>query len=340
MEQTTETPATPDPVPPPAAEPDFDAWMTTQGKAEVPASEPLPPAESTEPAPPAEATATDEPAPPAEEPDPDPASEAGRTLAKHKRSLQARIDQATAKQREAERRAEALQQEIAALKAMPSTTASGTSTPPSTVGDTYVTPADDPEPTLEQFQDQDDPYLAHAKAAARWAARDETRKQKFDEAHATAAARARIDAEAAARQTEQVVADHTRRLDAFRATHPDFDARLASSTAVTTPAISEAIAHSEQGPQIVHYFLDHPEESHRIAALPEGRQRYEIGRLAARFDAAPSSGPAPSVPAISQAPPPPKPVGASATTLARDLSQASTDEYIESMNAEEKRRRR
>lgn len=336
MEQTS-TPATPDPAPPPTGEvePDFDRWIETT-QATTPANaEPVPPVE---PAPAEGAAAAEEPLAPVEEPDPDPASEAGKTLAKHKRSLQARIDQATAKQRDAERRAEALEQEIAALKT-PRTPAPGTQAPLAP-GDTYVTPAEDPEPTIEDFQDQDDPYMAHAKAAARWAARDETRKQKFDEAHATAAARARIDAETAARQTEQVVADHARRLDAFRATHPDFDARLASSTAVTTRAISEEIAHSEHGPAIVQHFLDHPEDSHRIAALSEGRQRYEIGRLAARFDTAPSSGPVSSVPPISSAPPPPKPVGASASALARDPAALSTDEYIESMNAEEQRRHR
>lgn len=325
MEQTSPT-VIPEPAAPPTGA-DFDQWIDTQPDA--PQAAPPAPVEAA-----ATAPAVDEPLAP-EEPDPDPASEAGRTLAKHKQSLQARIDKATAKQRDAERRAEALEQEVATLK-----TSRPVAPPAVAPGQSYVTPATDPEPTLEAFQDQDDPYMAHAKAAARWSARDEFRKQQFDHTQALAADRARIDADAAARQTEQVVASHAARLDAFRQTHPDFDARLASSTAVTTHAISEEIAHSEHGPAIVHHFLDHPDESHRIAALPEARQRYEIGRLAARFDAAPSSGPASGVPRISQAPPPPKPVGGSAIALARDPAALSTDEYIESMNAEQARRSR
>jgi len=318
---------------------DFDQWIESRGTEtpETPAREPAEP----EPEPVAETPAVVAAGEPVEEPEPDQASEAGRTLAKHKSSLQDRINQATAKQREAERRADALAAELATAKAGATPAARPATITPAIAPAGYVTPADDPEPTQEDFQDQDDPYMAHAKAASRWAARDENRKIQYTQTQQFAEARARIDAEAAARQTEQVVAAHSARFDTFRTTHPDFDARLASSTAVTTPVMGEEIAHADRGPEIVNYLLDNPAESVRIAALSERAQRFEMGKLAARFEVAPATGPARTAPPLSQALPPPKPVGASATTLARDpASITDTDEYIDRMNAEEKRRRR
>lgn len=331
---------TPDPsvgAPPlPVADADlpFDQWIEKQaGKPatatpDTPAEE-TPPVDSavTEPAaetPPADAAATSEPE---AEPEPDPASEAGRTLARHKGSLQARIDQAIAKQRDAERRAEELQREIAALRGTPPPAAA-----PAPVAEApkYATPADDPKPSIADFQDAEDPYAAHNEATARWAARDEHRRLQFEAGQKAAAERARIDAETAHRQTEQAVAEHLSRIDAFRQTHPDFDAVLANPDAVMNPWIHQEIAERGDGPAIAYYLGKNPQESRRLAGLSSQKAVIrEIGTIASRLGAASSSGPAASTVPTNSAPRPPKPVGASATQLPRDPASMGTDEYIE-----------
>jgi hypothetical protein len=347
---TTPETATAAPVPAADADLDFDRWIETQQAGKPAAAAPETPAETpadtvSEPAateaaaetPAAETT----PEAAAEEPEPDPASEAGRTLARHKSSLQARIDQATARQRDAERerdaeriRRESLEREIAALRGPEKTSAPKADTPPA-----YVTPATDPEPKLEDFQDQDDPYAAWNKATARWATRDEQRKIAYEREQTAAVERARIERETADRQTEQVVAQHTQRLDAFRKTHPDFDAVIANPDAVTNDWISEEIATREDGPAIAYYLGKHPQESRRLAALNSQKSVIrEIGGIAHRLGAASTTGPASQTTSTTSAPRPPKPVGASASALARDPADMSTDEYIEHMNREERRR--
>lgn len=354
MEQTPTpiTPETPAVVPPVTVGEsdalDFDRWIDTQGKGAVETT-PDPPAVDTPAAP---AAAAESQTPPVEipaeepaEPEPDPASDAGRTLAKHKRSMQARLDSEVGKRSQAERdalaakdRVIALEQQLDALRTKPAETPATPAAPAVPApGVAYQTPADDLKPKQEDFQDADDPYLALTEATARWAARDEGRRQAHESAQRTAADRARIDADTAARQSEELVTKHTARLTTFRQTHPDFDAVIANPEAKTTDVMNYVMGTTDSGPAVAYFLGRNPLESQRIAKLPAGAQIFELGHLAARLAVAPS-GPTSGAESTSQAPPPIKPVAGNATPLTRPLENLSTDEYIEQMNSQGARR--
>lgn len=220
------------------------------------------------------------------------ASEAGKVLGERRRSAQARINEITAKHREAERRARVAEARLAALSTIPAAT---------------------PPPQEKDFSDYD--LLDDAKR--KHAAEEVYRKHEL--AKHEAATRAGAEAEQAI-----TVSAYQERLAAVVATTPDFEATVNQPIDIS-PEMRVSIFESEVGPQLAYFFGKHPDEAARICSLRGTAALREIGRIEARLDAA-SHGPAPR--ATLAAPPPIKPLGGGATSASRlpldhpDVSQA------------------
>lgn len=222
--------------------------------------------------------------------EPDPASEAGKELAKKRNSLQARIDQAVAQQRAAEARAAELERRLAerdAAKAEPK----AEPTAPA-----YLT---GPKPTVDEIGTKYDSYEAYVEALQDW---------KIDERDARRAIEAQ---QTQAQQTQREVLTRAQaRIDTFKSEHPDFDevvnAALFPPGAPSAPTVIEYLNHSEMGPQLAYALAKDTAEMARIASLPPAFAIAALGKLEGKLEAPAADKPAP----VSNAPAPPKPVGA------------------------------
>ncbi len=223
-----------------------------------------------------------------------------------------RINELTKKLREAEA-------EIARYKAVP---ARVEPSPPSVKpAASVVSPAStsatiapssgftDPEPTLAQFADKDDPYLAYNRALAAW----DRKKERFDERQTEQTTRA---SEAATQQIKEWETAHGTRMTAFKASHPDFDEKLAQASqedADLPPVLYHAILRDDNGPEILYHLLTHPVELDdmrlRAVALPPTDSSVALlqRRLRPYAQQAATTGSAASVTQV-LAPRPPNPV--------------------------------
>jgi hypothetical protein len=265
---------------------------------------------------PAAAPEAPDAAPPA-----DPAAPARRrddTLPRH--NPIARLNQALAQKAEADRRAAALEQELARYR-QPGVTGQVTpkvvEPPPAGIpgGGTgypgYPIPtlgqASQPEPQFEQFADAPDPYTAYLQAWTRW-----------DRAEGIAqalAAREAQYAEQARTQTFQA------RLADGKTQYPDFDQVLTEADTLglqVSAVMREAIAASPKAADLVYFLATHPEECTQLAEESVGTpvaaatvmRRLLESHLAPRAAPVTGSGPAARAP-VSTAKPPVTPVGSS-----------------------------
>ena len=183
---------------------------------------------------------------------------------------------------------------------------------------------EDPEPTIEDFEDKDDPYGEWVKAQARWAVRDERRQEsKRDEdkqASEESARRSRVDESArlaAEAETAAITERWNSNVNQARATHPDFDEVILrprqTGKDVGNPVMVNIANDYDEVAELCYWLITHPDEAARIEAQtrlpdnlvqlgPRARQRaIRVAEDAAResFDrilpqlAAPSPAPAP-----------------------------------------------
>lgn len=204
-----------------------------------------------------------------------------------KKSAQERIDELTRKRREAEREAEywkkaAIEKEKASKPLEPET------------------PAIPKRPTLDQFETTEQ----YEDALFEW--RDKKREIE------TRTKRQQEDQEAAFRTFNE-------RANKIRAEHDDFDE--VAERPVFSPAMRDALAINENGPELVYYLGNNEAEAARIRSLPVIQQLVEIGRLEQKLLLAKKTQ------KVTKAPPPPNPVGMSGATEI-DESKLSTAEWI------------
>jgi hypothetical protein len=159
------------------------------------------------------------------------------------------------KEAQAEREArQALEARLAALERQPAPQA----------------PKVDEEPQPSQFNDA----FEYAKALAEYTADKrigEMRKQ---------------DAEAKEAQERQKVIDQwANKVQAAKASLPDFDDIVASSDVVVNDDIRDAILESDVGPQILYHLAENDDVAKKIAGLSPKQALREIGKLEARFEA-------------------------------------------------------
>lgn len=136
----------------------------------------------------------------------------------------------------------------------------------------------DPEPKLEDFADQADPYAAWMRAAGRWEARQEfktQRKQEQEFYQRQQAERQQYEKHAAEQQRLQA---WTGRMEQAFATNPDLRVTIENMPVLPRPMM-DVIIDSEIPDQILGHLLQHPEEQQRIAQLHPLRQFREVSRI-------------------------------------------------------------
>ena len=140
-------------------------------------------------------------------------------------------------------------------------------------------PKVDEEPQPSQFNDA----FEYAKALAEY-----TADQRIGEMR-------RQDAEAKeAQERQKVIETWASKVQAAKASMPDFDDIVASSDVVVNDDIRDAILESDVGPQILYHLAENDDVAKRIAGLSPKQALREIGKLEARFEVketAPQSAP-------------------------------------------------
>jgi hypothetical protein len=140
-------------------------------------------------------------------------------------------------------------------------------------------PKVDEEPQPSQFNDA----FEYAKALAEF-----TADQRIGEMR-------RQDAEAKqAQERQKVIETWASKVQAAKASMPDFDDIVASSDVVVNDDIRDAILESDVGPQILYHLAENDDVAKRIAGLTPKQALREIGKLEARFEVketAPQSAP-------------------------------------------------
>ena len=158
------------------------------------------------------------------------------------------------KEAQQERQArEALEARLAALERQPAPQA----------------PAVDQEPQPSQFNDA----FEYAKALAEFTADKRIAEMKQDEAKAKAEA-----------ERQKVIETWASKVQAAKASLPDFDDIVASSDVVVNDDIRDAILESDVGPQILYHLAENDDVAKKIAGLSAKQALREIGKLEARFE--------------------------------------------------------
>lgn len=132
-----------------------------------------------------------------------------------------------------------------------------------------------PEPKLEDFDKDGDPYKAYAKAMAIWAAKEERAKADFERQ-----IREQVDA-----RNAQKKEFNARSVEAAQL-YSDYDDVLEeASTLMASPLMQEVIYASEVGPHILYHLANNPDECQDIFDMPPKAQVRAMGRLEARIEA-------------------------------------------------------
>jgi len=130
-----------------------------------------------------------------------------------------------------------------------------------------VSVLDEPQPS--QFNDA----FEYAKALAEYS----TEKALSE--------RDRQDAERIANsQREKVIDTWTKRLDAAKASLPDFDDMVQSADVAVSNDVRDAILESEVGPQVLYHLAENPEFAKSLSEMTTQKSLRELGKLEARFE--------------------------------------------------------
>lgn len=192
-----------------------------------------------------------------------------------------------------------------------------------------ATDASDPEPTLEAFADQADPYLAYTRSLARWEARQEHKQQEEKRA---AADRVRQQEDA----TTKAQAEWDAKLPEVKQRYPDFDTAYdavfdsLASVAQTGDKRHRYLVHrlltSEHGHELTYFLGKHPDEVSRLYQVRGFDEHVlAIGRLEERVIAGLTKAPAVTHPTTPAAPM--TPVGGGATTTTYDPKTANLAQF-------------
>ena len=158
------------------------------------------------------------------------------------------------KEAQAEREArQALEARLAALERQPAPQA----------------PKVDEEPQPSQFNDA----FEYAKALAEYTADKRIGEMRKQDAEAKEAV-----------ERQKVIETWASKVQAAKASLPDFDDIVASSDVVVNDDIRDAILESDVGPQILYHLAENDDVAKRIAGLSPKQALREIGKLEARFE--------------------------------------------------------
>lgn len=192
------------------------------------------------------------------------------------------------------------------------------------------------EEEKEPIRDQYDSYELFLDARAEF----KGRKAALD-------AVSKVEREQAAKRATEAQAKTYQSFQAkVREKYPDIEERAESIGEITLPnGVSDAIADSELGPEILNHFVENPKDCERIAALAPSAAIREIGKLEARLEAAikpPGDEPVKPAPVVtkqpSSAPAPIKPGGGAASP--GNETPSDSDSIAEWMRKEAARERK
>jgi hypothetical protein len=260
--------------------------------------------------------------------------------AKPREDPEARISQSVARQREAERRAEAAERKAAELEARLRTPEPASKERPA------AAPADR-FPRFEQWMGENpdkthDDYLD---------ARDEHNRAKF-----FTEAQEHQRRYQAQRQRHELSTNFSKGLDAAVKADPEFLSSIADDV-LNLPTmdslrqgerptawhfIGEELLRSDNPPRLMRHWSAHPDDFQALASLPQREITRRIAKLESQLDAAPDTRSAPAAPLISQAKPPVRRVPGSPITSSTepDPDDENLDKHIGFYNAREGRRGR
>lgn len=231
---------------------------------------------------------------------------------KKKGGWQRRIEKLVS-QREAEkRRAEALEQRLAALE-----TAGGSTK------QTKATVEGEPNP------DSFETYVDYVKALAKW---EYSQGEKAKEEKAT---KAKQEAEHA-----KVITTYAERAKAFAKAHDDFDEVIADVEDILAPPyVLQGIAESENGPALAYELAKNPTEYARICKLPPIAAARELGKIEAKLSAS-SEEKKSETKTVTNAPKPVAPVGKGQAKVAKSITDpdVSFQDYVRLRREQMKRR--
>jgi len=233
------------------------------------------------------------------------------------------VKSAIAKQREAERRADAAESRVQELSA------------PAPTPDPQPAPEPEPQPanwsrfktmpgvpTVDQFTAYEDYSMALAEFVS------DTKRTEHDAAQRDAYEQQQIA------QQQRVQLDRwSKTLDEARQHDPKFDETLNLDTPMSMP-MQHLAMESPQGIEILKWLSAHPDDAQRLSTLHPAETYREMGKLEARLEAASSTGSGPAR-VVSSAKAPIKPLGTSPPVedpfeITDDLSM---DEHFRRMNA-------
>ena len=162
----------------------------------------------------------------------------------------------------------------------------------------------DPKPTPEQFTDM----YQYAEALAEWTADKKIKEEKAKEA-----------AQRVEQERAKVMETWAGRVNDFRAKTPDFDDLVGSADVVVSNEVRDAIFESDVGPQVLYYLAENPDVARKLQGMSAIGALRMIGKLEAKFEDSPA--PTQKEPAVktSKAPPPIKPIRATANGPVTEL---------------------
>jgi hypothetical protein len=130
-------------------------------------------------------------------------------------------------------------------------------------------PKVDEEPQPSQFNDA----FEYAKALAEYTADKRIGEMRKQDAEAKEAV-----------ERQKVIETWASKVQAAKASLPDFDDIVASSDVVVNDDIRDAILESDVGPQILYHLAENDDVAKKIAGLSAKQALREIGKLEARFE--------------------------------------------------------
>jgi hypothetical protein len=184
------------------------------------------------------------------------------------------------------------------------------------------------EPDPDDYETSTEFYRAHAK----WAALEEIKAAKESERH-----------EALRLEAESKKTAFLGKVDEFKKAHDDFEETIADVDDIQmSPAVSQAILESDNGPELMYELAKDREEYARMCALSPFEAARALGRFEARLQK-PSVEKTKEVKTkTTKAPPPPKPISTSSANGKKSLqevAESGSQADYERMRSEQEKRR-
>lgn len=160
------------------------------------------------------------------------------------------------------------------------------------------------KPAQESFDD----YGTFEQKRDEWLEQSGALKREEELIRRQVADRLNEQSAANARSARDLVEGHEGRVAAYRVAHPTYDKDLeAVGDLRPSPLMQQALMEAEDGPAIIHYLAQHPEEAKKLVALSPMSGVTAIGRISASLAAKSQARPNPTAgipPRISKAPRP------------------------------------